>query len=133
LLSGQSSNHERIAQTAKVNPELQACSASCKGKAQAHLLPRPGCARLAQPLGYTQLPRPLGYTWLPQPLGYTQLPRLLGYTQLPQPNTYGIIQCSRSKKSPLLGKRGAQSAPETQFLLITFLFLLCLRNYKIKN
>jgi hypothetical protein len=41
--------------------------------------------------------------------------------------TYGIIQCSGSKKSALLGKSGAQSTPETQFLAYCFLIFCSAR------
>ncbi len=41
---------ERLAQTARAKPKLQARSASHEGKAQAHLLTQPGHAQLPQPL-----------------------------------------------------------------------------------
>ena len=47
LLSGQSPNRERVAQTARANPKSRARSASREGEARAHLLPRPGRAQLA--------------------------------------------------------------------------------------
>ncbi len=43
----------------RAKPKLWARSASRKGKAQAHLLPQPGHARLPWPLGYTRLPQPV--------------------------------------------------------------------------
>jgi hypothetical protein len=48
---GQSPNREHVAQTARAKPELRARRASREGKAQAHLLPRPGRARLPRLLG----------------------------------------------------------------------------------
>jgi hypothetical protein len=49
--------------------------------------------------------------------------------------TYGIIQRSGSKKSALLGKCGARSAPETQLLanrfLVFFAQLAKLRNQEL--
>jgi hypothetical protein len=42
---------EPVTQTARAKPESRARSASCEGKARAHLLPRPGRARLPRPLG----------------------------------------------------------------------------------
>ncbi len=42
---------ERAARAASAQHKLQACSASRKGEAQAHLLPQPGRAWLPQPLG----------------------------------------------------------------------------------
>ncbi len=63
LLSGQSPNRKRVAQTARVNPKSWVRSASRKGEARAHLLPRPGRAQLPWPLGYTRLLR-LKYNWI---------------------------------------------------------------------
>jgi hypothetical protein len=85
---------------------------AARGKARAHLLPRPGRTRLPRPLGYTRLPRPVRvrswgswvrngikvynlYYRLPRLLGYTRLPapRPLGYTRLPQyTNLYSTIR-----------------------------------------
>ncbi len=62
-MSGQSPNRKQVAQTARANPKLQARSASCEGKAWAHLLPQPGRAQLPWPLGYTRLPR-LKCNWI---------------------------------------------------------------------
>ena len=47
MLSGQSPNRERVAQTARANPKWRARYASREGEARAHLLPRPGRAQLA--------------------------------------------------------------------------------------
>ncbi len=63
LLSGQSPNHEQVAQKARANPKPWACSASREGEARAHLLPRPGRTQLPWPLGYTRLPR-LKCNWI---------------------------------------------------------------------
>ncbi len=63
LLSEQSPNRERVAQTARANPKSRAHSASREGEARAHLLPRPGRAQLSWPLGYTRLPR-LKCNWI---------------------------------------------------------------------
>ncbi len=57
LLSGQIPNREQVAQMVRANPKSRARSASHKGEARAHLLPRLGRAQLPWPLGYTRLPR----------------------------------------------------------------------------